>query len=453
MTARLIGGAAKSILPTGRAPSAGPGGGFLIRHGKITKSGRAPARCCDFADHQAAIVVVSLAAIPAVAAAIWWVSSAAILLLSFLAALSHPLRKSRAALGKDMPSLTAIVPVKFLHAGFEEAQRSLFAQAHEGLEIVIVAAESASPAIAAVQRIRAEYPGVASRLLQSDCNRAVSPKLNNIWPAICEARNDIILTKDSNIRLEPGEIADLVRHLGPTTGLVSTISIATQPDSFAAWIEASIINCYHARVLMLADAAGLGFGLGKIMLFRRSDLARAGGFGSLAWALGEDMALSGAMHGLGLRTILADCVSDQMLGARRFSDFWQRQLRWMVIWRVQLPAVFFADLLGSAVPTALAGALAANAFRLPPATVAAGTLIVWFCAESLLCAAKGWPISLWSPLAFIGREILTPMLWIRAWTTSDVAWAGAMYRATARRDAGAFSRAESSSSRARDADK
>lgn len=396
---------------------------------------------------------MSLTAIPIWGAAIWWVSSAAILFLSFLAALVHPLRKSRGARSENMPPLTAIVPVKFLHAGFEDAQRSLFGQAWDGLEIVIAAAETTSPAIAAVQRIRAEFPGVASRLIQSDCEGAASPKLNNIWPAICQARNDIILTKDSNIRLEPGEIADLVRHLGPTTGLVSTISIATHPDSLASWIETSIINCYHARVLMLADAAGLGFGLGKIMLFRRSDVARAGGFGSLAWALGEDMALSDAVRGLGLHTRLANRVSEQMLGARRFSDFWQRQLRWMVIWRVQIPVVFFADLFGSAVPTAVAGAVAASLFRLPPAAVAAGTLIVWFCVESLLCAAKGWPISLWSPLAFIGREIFTPVLWLRAWTTSEVAWAGARYRVTAKRGSGAFACMEPGSVRQQDAEK
>jgi ceramide glucosyltransferase len=316
-----------------------------------------------------------------------------------------------------------------LHAEFDEAQRSLLAQDYPDLEVIISSAENDSPAIRAAMKLQAEFPQIASHFVESHCNRAASPKLNTLWPAICEAQNDVILTKDSNLCLGPDELADLVCHLQPDTGLVSTISIATEPESFPAWIEASIINCYHARVLMLADAIGLGFGLGKVMLFRRSDLMRAGGFDRLAWALGEDMALAKMMTSVGLRTVLASRVSRQPLGRRSFSEFWQRHLRWMIVWRVQLPSAFLGDIMGSALPTALAGAIAAKYFGLSAAAVAASTLAAWFSLESVLCAAKGWPLSFRSLPAFLAREILTPFLCLRALTTREVTWAGATCRA------------------------
>jgi ceramide glucosyltransferase len=352
----------------------------------------------------------------------------AVLFLSFLAALAYPQRPKCVEEPLDLAPLTAIVPIKDLHADFDEALSSLFRQAHDGIEIVIASAEPDSAAVKAAQRTRAAFPAVSSRLIASARGTAVSPKLSNLWPAIASARHDLILTKDSNIQLESGELQNLVRHLAPGVGLVSSISIATNPKSFAAWIETSIINCYHARVLMLAGAAGCGFGLGKIMLFRKTDLFRAGGLDRMAWAVGEDQALSGALSALGLKTVLADRVSHQTLGFRRFSEAYERQLRWMVIWRVQLPAVFFADILGSAIPTAAAGALAAHFFGLATESVVAVTLATWLCLESLLCAAKGWPISIWSPLAFFVREMLTPFLWLRAWTTRDVMWAGTACR-------------------------
>jgi ceramide glucosyltransferase len=365
-------------------------------------------------------------------AALWWTCSLAILVLSFAASLVHPFRARHRAIRSVCPPVSALVPVKALHVDFEAAQRSLFAQDYPELEIIISAAEADSPAIRAVREVQLEFPAVDSRLLQSHFRQAASPKLNTLWPAICEARNDLILTKDSNLLLAPGELADLVCQLRPDTGLVSTISIATDPKSFPAWIEASIINCYHSRVLMLAEAAGFGFGLGKIMLFRRSELVRAGGLEHIAWALGEDMALAQAMDSLGLRTALASLVSHQPLGARSFSEFWQRQLRWMLIWRVQLPAAFAGSILGSAIPTAAAGALAAKYFGFDMISVAAGTLVSWFALEAVLCAAKGWPLSLWSPLAFLAREILTPVLWLRACTTREVYWAGSICRASYR---------------------
>ena len=359
------------------------------------------------------------------AAAAWWLCSTAVLLLSFAAALLYPVRRSRPAFESGQPPLTAIVPVKDLHTGFAEAQRSLLSQDYNGLEILVATADVGSPAVTALREIQEP---VTPRIVVSDCWAADSPKLNTLWPAICQAENDIVLTKDSNIVLRPGDIAEFVKCLGPAVGLVSAIPIARQLLTFPAWIEASIINCYHARVLMLGDAAGLGFGLGKIMLFRRSDLARAGGLDCLKWAVGEDMALARAMRLLGLRTVLADRPCDQTLGRRSFVDIWQRQLRWMTIWRVQLPAVFVVDLLGSGLPTAFAGAVAAHLIGISPAAVFAATLGGWCAIESILCATKGWPVSFWSPLAFLARELLTPALWFRALVSNKVRWAGTNYR-------------------------
>ena len=87
----------------------------------------------------------------------------------------------------------------------------------------------------------------------------------------------------------------LARH--EHTDAISAITVLVRPRSPAAWTEASIMNGHYARILMLGRAIGLGFGLGKIMLFRRSDLERAGGLHSIAWALGEDCALAEAMSG------------------------------------------------------------------------------------------------------------------------------------------------------------
>jgi len=368
---------------------------------------------------------VSPAPLLSLAAAAWWFTSTAVLLLSFVAALLHPVRRRPRRLENGLPPVSAIVPVMDLHPGFVEAQHSMFSQDYRGLEVLVAAADVKSPALSAVREMNEPR---TLRIVVSDCNVAASPKLNNLWPAICKAENDIVVTKDSNILLRPGDIAAFAECLGPGVGLVSAISIATQLRTFSAWIEASIINCYHARVLMLGDAAGLGFGLGKVMLFRRSDIARAGGFDCLKWAVGEDMALSRAMRMLGLRTVLADCVCEQVLGPRSFVDVWQRQLRWMTIWRVQLPAVFIVDLLGSALFTALAGAAGAHLIGVSPAVVFGATLVAWCSIESILCAAKGWPLSLWSPLAFFAREFLTPALWLRALISNEVRWAGASYR-------------------------
>lgn len=362
-------------------------------------------------------------------AAVWWAGALLTLILSFAAALLFPWPRRRSPGSANPPPVTAIVPIKELDAFFETAQASLFAQDYPNLEIVIASAERRSPALTVARRVRESNPHVPSRISCAAIERAISPKLNNIWVPVSEACHNHILTKDSNVVLRAGDLDSFVRHLARDVGLVSAVPVVTEPQSFAAWAEASIINGYFARMLMFARAAGFGFGCGKIMLFRRADVERAGGFANIAWALGEDAALTAAIASLGLRTVLADRVTHQPLGHRHWRDVWNRQLRWRLIWRVQVPSIFFGALFGSAFLAALAGAMCAPLFGYPRETLGAATLVFWFTAETVLSLAKGWPVSLWSPVAFLGREVLEILVWLRALTTSEVTWAGNSCRA------------------------
>lgn len=361
----------------------------------------------------------------------WWVAALALLAASMAASLAFPRGWRLRRPSGETPPVTAIAPIKALDAGFEAAQRSLFEQTYPQLEILIASVEADSEAMRAVERVRAQTPNADARIIVSPPREAASPKLGNLWDAIEQARSDVVLIKDSNVRLAPGDVARFVGHLAPEVGVVSAIVIVTEPRSAAAWVEASIINGHHVRVLMLARALGLGFGLGKITLFRRSDLERAGGLRSLAWALGEDEALTSAMARLGLRTVIADGLTYQSAGARDWRQVWNRFLRWKLVWRVQAPATFVGSLLGSALLAALAGAIAAPLLGLSPALVALATFCAWCALETGLCLARGWPVSLGAPLIFVAREVLDVLVWLRALTTSEVVWAGARYRSRA----------------------
>ena len=71
-------------------------------------------------------------------------------------------------------------------------------------------------------------------------------------------------------------MAAFLENFAPGVGLVVGVPVAVRPETFAARIEASLINA-HARLLLSASMLGVGFGVGKIMAFRRSDLDRRAG--------------------------------------------------------------------------------------------------------------------------------------------------------------------------------
>ncbi|MHB8883566.1 MAG: glycosyltransferase [Methylovirgula sp.] len=358
--------------------------------------------------------------------AVWWSVALAILLFTSVGALLQPWLQARRAKNPHAPPVSAILPVKLHNPGFEEAQGSIFTQHYPGYEVLFSAAEASSPVLDLAQGLKRAHPDIASRIMQSHCDTAVSPKLNTLAAPLAAAAHDFILTKDSNIIFEPEMMAAYMQNFTPGVGLVVGVPIAERPDGLAGHIEAFLING-HARLLLTASALGLGFGVGKAMLFRRSDLAHAGGFEAMAYTLAEDTAISEGLAAIGLRTVFAHKPLRQIIGWRSLRDIYDRQLRWSVIRRAHTPATFPLEPVVSALPAAVAAAFAAPLLGLSAGAGFGLSALGWFGCEILVSRLKGWEVSLMSPVAFAGREILALATWARAWTTDDVVWANGRF--------------------------
>ncbi|MCI0468159.1 MAG: ceramide glucosyltransferase, partial [Beijerinckiaceae bacterium] len=185
----------------------------------------------------------------------------------------------------------------------------------------------------------------------------------------------------------------------------------------------------HARLLLGASVLGIGFGVGKAMLYRRSDLAKAGGISAISQSLAEDTALSLALARVGLKTVFSHQTVAQEIGARSFAEIYARQLRWSVIRRQNERFTFPLEPLASPLPAAFAAALAAPLASCPSWLGFALTLSLWFCAETGFALCKSWEVSAWSLLAFLGREVLALASWLHAFTTHEVVWADVRFDA------------------------
>jgi ceramide glucosyltransferase len=71
-----------------------------------------------------------------------------------------------------------------------------------------------------------------------------------------------------------------------------------------------------------------------------------------------------------------------------------------------------------------AGVLAAPAFDYNPLTTVLVLLTIWFGAEALLAKAARWHVGLLSPLAWLLRDLLLPLLWLEGWAGDTFVWRG-----------------------------
>lgn len=295
---------------------------------------------------------------------------------------------------------------------------------HPALEVVFCAARETDAAVPLVRGLIAGYPQVRARLLVGDDRPTANPKLNNLVKGWTATTSDWVIMADSNVLLPPDYVAELLGTFRRDTGLVCSPPAGSAPEGLAAEIECAFLNTYQARFQLAADTLGFGFAQGKTMLWRRELLDRAGGIAALGCEAAEDAAATKIVRASGRPVRLVDRPYLQPLGRRTFADIWRRQVRWARLRRATFPLFYMPEILaGGAAPLA-AVALAAPGLALDPLAAAAGLAAVWYGTEALLAKVAGWHLSAWSPLAFLLRDLMLPLIWIEGLAGNTFVWRG-----------------------------
>jgi ceramide glucosyltransferase len=321
------------------------------------------------------------------------------------------------------PGVSLVRPVCGIDNFIEETLRSGLELDYPDYEIIFCVAAAHDPVIQTIESLIAAYPCVTARLLIGNEPISDNPKLNNVYKGWRAAAHEWIIFADSNVFMPPDYIGRLLAAWRPDTGLICSPPIGCRPVGFWAELECAFLNTFQARFQYAADTLGLGFAQGKTMLWKRSLLEQSGGLRSLAAELAEDAAATKVVRAAGLRVRLVDAPFEQPLGDRSAGDVWRRQVRWARLRRASFTSCYVAELLtGGAWPLA-AAAFAAAQTDLPLAGPLA-LAIVWYGSEAVLAWAAAWHLTARSPLAWILRDLLLPLLWISGWLGNAFVWRG-----------------------------
>jgi ceramide glucosyltransferase len=356
---------------------------------------------------------------------LYWAASMAVRIFMVASVFVHPRLRRQRGLRRDQPPVSVVLPVKQLEPDAGTNLSSVFSQAYPALEVLVSTVEQTSPAIDLHRRIAGQFPQIETRFFTGNPIFTLNPKVSNLAPAIDKAHHGLVLIKDSNIRLAPDQLAELVENLTPDVGLVCSIPIGVSPQGFVAEIECLAMNAYGPPPLLAASIVGWSNCLGKVMLFRRRDFYRAGGVQLIANTFGDDNALGKGFARLGLRTVFSARHVCQSIGRRSCQEVWDRQLRWMMIRRTESPFAFYLEPFAGSVFTALAGSVAAPVLGAPWWFMAVPTLAAWRALDAVVLISKGWGWSWKSPVAGFCWDMIVVILWLRTWFARSVRWGGA----------------------------
>lgn len=247
-----------------------------------------------------------------------------------LVALAACLRQRfrRASGSPYQPPVSVLKPVHGRDPHFYQAIESHARQQYPEFEILLGVQTPADPAVRDIQRLIARHPERHIRLVVCG-RRAPNAKVGVLAELAEAARHPVLLVSDSDIRVPPGYLGQVVSPLeDPGCGIVTCVYRA-HADNLASGWEALGIATDFAPSTLVAPLVGIReFGLGATLVFRAEDLKRIGGFEAISEYLADDYQLARHITRLGKRAAMSGVVVETFLGARPWREVWRHQVRW-----------------------------------------------------------------------------------------------------------------------------
>lgn len=241
----------------------------------------------------------------------------------------------------SLPPLSILKPLKGTDPEMYESFRSHCLQDYPEYEIILGVSDADDPAIAFVERLKAEFPRTPVRLVLCRQNLGTNTKVSNLIQMLPQAQYQYIVVNDSDIRVESDYLRNVAAPLeNAKVGLVTCLYRGVASGSLGSRLESLFISTDFTAGVLAARLieGGIHFGLGSTLAFRRSDLAAAGGFEALADYLADDYELGRRIGASGLGIVLSHSVVETFLPHYDLKQFLDHQLRWARTIRDSRPA-------------------------------------------------------------------------------------------------------------------
>ena len=323
-------------------------------------------------------------------------------------------------------SLTILKPLYGIEPGLEANLASFCDQNYCGkIQLVLGLPDRADPAAAAVQRLRDRYPGHDIALCIDPQVHGTNRKISNLINMLPHVRHDVLVLSDSDIRVGPDYLRDVVATLAqPGVGLVTCLYRGLPVAGIWSQLTAAAIDQHFLPSVLV----GLKFGLacpcfGSTIALRRQTLNRIGGFEAVADRLADDHAIGVAVRGIGLRVEIPPVLVDHTCSETSLADLVRHELRWARTIR----SIDFKGYMGLAVTNPLPFALAAAALGGFDATGIALLLLVLACRMlvSIQIGKMGGEARSRAPFWLSPiRDLLSFAIFVASFLPGRVVWRG-----------------------------
>jgi ceramide glucosyltransferase len=332
------------------------------------------------------------------------------------------------------PPVSILKPVRGLDHGAYENFASFCGLDYPDYEILFAVADSDDPVIPIIENLRKDHPRQAIRLIVGVEQLGITLKTNSLVRLAHEARHELLVINDSDVRVEQDYLRDVVAPFAdPKVGCVTAFFRSMTEGGLAADVDAVGVPTDSSASTLVAKTLGsLDFALGWTMATTKTRLAEIGGFESLVNHHSDDFALGNEVFKRGYRIELMRKPVWMVFPRETWGDLFKHELRWSILLKNLRPGGYAAMAMTFGLPWAMLVTVLAPTFS--------AALSYWG-AYLALRLAVAWTIGVWGlhdPVVrkriwlVPVRDALNLCVYVASFFSNTVRWRGIAYRVQGR---------------------
>jgi ceramide glucosyltransferase len=349
------------------------------------------------------------------------------LFMALAAVLVARFARSRPRPDRPAQAVTILKPLHGNETGLFENLASFCNQDYAGpVQFVFGVANPSDPAIGVVEQLRRAFPDKDIELVIDPHVAGSNPKVANLINMSRRIAHPIVVIADSDIRVAPDYLAQVVSGLMRQGGGAVTCpyyGISTG----ALWSQLSrlSIDGHFLPAVVVSVRYGLSRPcFGSTIALSRSSLNAIGGFAAVADCLADDYALGDALVKRGEAVSVLPYAVGHVCDETSFGELWRHELRWALTIRSIDPWGYIGSSVTHAFPLAVIALCLGSGL---PAGVLALAAIA--CRAALLMSVqRGYRLPAHSYWLIPLRDLLSFAVFVAAFFARDVSWKSGRYR-------------------------
>jgi len=322
------------------------------------------------------------------------------------------------------PPVSILKPVRGLDPDAYENFISFCRQDYPVYEIVFCVGDSSDPVLPVIQKVIAAFPEQDIRVLYGSGREATNDKVAKLARLAKEAKYEILVVNDSDVRAEPDYLRTIVAPLAdPNVGAVTCFYVPTDETTLVEKLQTiGMYSDFYPGIVVAWQLDGVKFALGPTIATSRARLAEFGGYELIENRPADDLLVGRLIAEQGHEVKLLPYSVLTVADFQSLGDLFLKRLRWIVVMRHMRPWGHFGLIFTWGLPWSVFAAAIA-----PSALVAGGFLAAYLAvrvAMTLEVASAGlkqrvpWQglalVPLWDAMAFV--------IWLASFTRSTIRW-------------------------------